>query len=60
MKICWGICNFRVQCIWFNLELVKKFLVCLEYVVVYEMIYLLEFKYNDCFWGFIDSFYLQW
>jgi predicted metal-dependent hydrolase len=60
MKTRWGTCNPRAQRIWLNLELAKKPLACLEYVVVHEMTHLLEPKHNDRFWRFIDSFYPQW
>ncbi|MBE9176655.1 M48 family metallopeptidase [Synechocystis salina LEGE 06155] len=60
MKTRWGTCNPRAQRIWLNLELAKKPVACLEYVVVHEMAHLLEPKHNDRFWGFIDTFYPQW
>jgi hypothetical protein len=57
---CWGTCNPQAQRIWLNLELAKKPLACLEYVVVHEMTYLLEPKHTDRFWGLINSFYPTW
>lgn len=60
MKTCWGTCNPQAQRIWLNLELAKKPLACLEYVVVHEMTHLLEPKHTDRFWGLIDSFYPTW
>lgn len=60
MKTRWGTCNPRDQRIWLNLELAKKPLDCLEYVVVHEMTHLLEPRHNDRFWGLLDTFYPQW
>ncbi len=49
MKTRWGTCNIQAQRIWLNLELIKKPELCLEYVVVHEMVHLLERKHNDRF-----------
>jgi len=49
MKTRWGTCNTRAKRIWLNLELAKKPLHCLEYIVVHEMIHLIERKHNDRF-----------
>lgn len=49
MKTRWGTCNTKAKRIWLNLELAKKPLHCLEYIVVHEMIHLLERKHNDRF-----------
>ena len=42
MKTRWGTCNIRDKRIWINLELAKKNVTCLEYIVVHEMVHLLE------------------
>jgi predicted metal-dependent hydrolase len=49
MKTKWGTCNRQAQRIWLNLELAKKPPECLEYVVVHEMVHLLERNHNDRF-----------
>ncbi|MCT7969866.1 M48 family metallopeptidase [Laspinema sp. D1] len=36
MKTKWGSCNINQHRIWLNLELAKKPVECLEYVVVHE------------------------
>ncbi|HKM02002.1 MAG TPA: SprT family zinc-dependent metalloprotease, partial [Sedimentibacter sp.] len=36
MKTRWGTCNIRDKRIWINLELAKKNVTCLEYIVVHE------------------------
>src|SRR5579859_7828462 len=47
MKTKWGTCNIEARRIWFNLELIKKPVYCLEYIVVHEMIHLLERHHNE-------------
>jgi predicted metal-dependent hydrolase len=42
MKTKWGACNVKVRRIWLNLELAKKPVQCLEYIVVHELLHLLE------------------
>lgn len=60
MKTKWGSCNIQSRRIWLNLELAKKPVQCLEYVVVHEMVHLLERKHNDHFKGLMDEFLPQW
>jgi len=43
-----------------NLELVKVPVECIEYIVVHEMVHLLERKYNDVFKGYMDKFMPNW
>lgn len=33
MKTKWGTCNVEARCIWLNLELVRKPVHCLEYII---------------------------
>lgn len=60
MKSCWGSCNPRTGNIVFNTELAKKTLDCLEYIVVHEMVHLLEPSHNHRFKGFMDQFLPDW
>jgi predicted metal-dependent hydrolase len=60
MKTRWGTCNIQARRIWLNLELMKKPPRCLEYVVVHELVHLLERYHNARFWGFMDRFYPNW
>lgn len=60
MKTKWGTCNIRARRIWFNLELVKKPLECLEYIVVHELVHLLEPSHNKRFYQFMDQFLPDW
>jgi len=60
MKTKWGTCNREAARLWFNLELAKKSLQCLEYVVVHEMVHLLERQHNDRFISYMDRFLPHW
>lgn len=60
MKTKWGTCNIEAQRIWLNLELAKKSAQCLEYIVVHEMLHLLERHHNDYFIELMNKFMPQW
>lgn len=60
MKTRWGTCNIVAQRIWLNLQLAKASPKCLEYVVVHEMIHLLERNHNERFYGYMDVFLPEW
>ena len=60
MKTKWGTCNIDAKRIWLNLELAKKPILCLEYILVHEMIHLLERKHNDRFLTYLEKFIPQW
>lgn len=60
MKTRWGSCNTVQRRIWLNLELAKLPPECLEYVVVHELVHLLERGHNARFWGLVESFLPDW
>ncbi|PLX73439.1 MAG: metal-dependent hydrolase [Desulfuromonas sp.] len=60
MKTRWGSCNVVAKRIWLNLELAKRSLACLEYVLVHELVHLHERRHNDRFYAFLDQFLPQW
>jgi predicted metal-dependent hydrolase len=60
MKTKWGSCTPSLGTIRFNLELAKKPAECLEYVVVHELVHLLEPSHNSRFVAFMDSFLPKW
>ena len=60
MKTRWGSCNTRDHRVWLNLELAKKPPRCLEYVLVHELVHLLESHHNDRFKALMDQFMPQW
>lgn len=60
MKTKWGSCNPRSMSIRINSELAKKPRECLEYIVVHEMVHLLEPTHNRSFIALIDQFMPKW
>ena len=60
MKTRWGTCNREAGRIWLNSELAKKPVSCLEYVVVHEMIHLIERGHNDRFRKILDRTMPGW
>jgi predicted metal-dependent hydrolase len=60
MKTRWGSCNIQDRRVWLNLELAKKPPHCLEYVLVHEMVHLLERRHNDHFKALMDLFLPHW
>lgn len=60
MKTKWGSCNPTARHIRLNTELAKKPLECLEYIVVHEMIHLLEPTHNNRFIALLDRFMPKW
>lgn len=60
MKTMWGSCTQGARLIRLNLELVKKPPECLEYIVVHEMLHLLEPTHNARFVALMDQFMPKW
>lgn len=60
MKTKWGTCNIAAQRIWLNLELAKKPISCLEYIIIHEMTHLLERNHNNRFVALMNQFMPNW
>ena len=60
MKTRWGSCNTRAKRIWLNLALIRMTPCFLEYVLVHELVHLLERKHNQRFYAFMDEFIPDW
>ncbi len=60
MKTRWGSCNPESGRLWFNLELAKKHPRCVEYVVVHEMVHLIERRHDERFITLMDAFMADW
>lgn len=56
----WGTCNTRTSKIWLNLQLAKKAPECLEYVILHELVHLVEKKHNERFIELMDSYMPMW
>lgn len=60
MKTKWGSCAVSNERLWFNIELTKKPIECIEYVVVHELVHLLERHHNKRFILLMDQYYPTW
>lgn len=60
MKTRWGSCNPSMQRIWLNLELAKKPIHCIEYVVVHELAHLIEASHGPAFKKIMDQALPPW
>jgi hypothetical protein len=60
MKTKWGSCSYGAKSIRLNTDLAKKPPECLEYIVVHEMVHLLEPTHNSRFISLMDQFMPKW
>ena len=60
MKTKWGACSAGARRIWLNLEIAKKPVHCLEYLIVHELAHLIEPRHNDRFVALMDRHMPQW
>lgn len=60
MKTKWGSCNHKARTIRLNTELAKKPAECLEYIVLHELVHLLEPTHGARFVALMDRFMPNW
>lgn len=60
MKTKWGSCAVDSKRLWFNIELAKKPLDCIEYIVVHELVHLIERHHNKRFVLLMDQYLPSW
>jgi predicted metal-dependent hydrolase len=60
MKTRWGTCNPAARRIWLNLELAKKPVQCLEYLIAHELAHLLERHHDERFVALMDEHLPDW
>lgn len=60
MKTKWGSCNPSKGLIWLNLDLAKKPIACLEYVILHEMAHFVSSKHDGAFVAVLDRFMPRW
>lgn len=60
MKTKWGSCNPGARTVRLNTDLAKKPRECLEYIVVHELVHLLEATHNARFVALMDQFMPKW
>jgi predicted metal-dependent hydrolase len=56
----WGTCNIAKRKIWLNLQLAKKTPDCLEYVILHELLHLVERYHNERFISLLDTYMPYW
>ena len=60
MKTHWGSCNYNTRSLRLNSELVKRDPLCLEYVIVHEMLHIIEKSHNRNFYRLIGKYFPDW
>ena len=60
MKSHWGSCNYQKQTLRLNSELVKRKPECLEYVIVHEMLHIIEKGHNRNFYRLLSKYIPAW
>jgi predicted metal-dependent hydrolase len=60
MKTHWGSCNSQRHTIRLNTELAKKNPLCLEYVIVHEILHIIEPSHNQNFYRLMDRYIPDW
>lgn len=60
MKTKWGSCTKNKGKLWFNLQLAKKPMDCIEYVVLHELIHLKVEKHNNEFKNLMQQYMPNW
>lgn len=56
----WGTCNTKTQKLWFNLQLAKKPVDCIEYVILHELIHLKVKNHGPEFVNLMDEHMPYW
>ncbi len=54
MTASWGTCNVNTRKIWFNLQLAKKPIECLEYIILHELTHLNVKNHDEDFVAILD------
>lgn len=60
MSTRWGTCSVTTKKIWLNLQLSKKPIQCLEYVILHELAHLREKNHGEEFVAILDEFMPYW
>ena len=55
MKSRWGVCNTKTKRVTLNLELIKKDISCLDYVIVHELSHLIHADHSKNFWLLVEE-----
>ena len=55
MKTRWGVCNIKDHKVTLNLELIKKDISCLDYVINHELSHLIHANHSSSFWKVVEE-----
>ena len=55
MKTRWGVCNVKTHKVTLNLELIKKDIIYLDYVIVHELSHLIHPNHSKAFWQCVED-----
>ena len=56
----WGTCNVKTRKLWFAVRLAQKPPACLDYIILHELLHLVERKHNARFYGLLDQYMPEW
>ena len=60
MKTLWGSCNHRTKNIIFNLELIKKPVHCIEYIIVHELLHIRVRLHDAEYTALLNRYFPNW
>ncbi|MCL2273047.1 MAG: M48 family metallopeptidase [Treponema sp.] len=60
MRTKWGTCNIAEKRIWINLQLAKKPIECLEYVIIHELCHFIQKNHSRAFSDLMDKYLPGW
>ena len=60
MKTRWGSCNPKKSYINFNIDLIKKSRLAIEYVVFHELAHLLHYNHDARFYNYLTTYMPDW
>ena len=53
----WGVCNSKLKRVTLNLELIRKDIECLDYVINHELSHFIEMNHSERFWKVVEENY---
>lgn len=56
MKTRWGVCNRKNKSITINLELIRKELKYIDYVIIHELCHFIHFDHSSSFWDLVSKY----
>ena len=60
MRTLWGSCNHNMRNVIFNLELIKKPVQCIEYIVVHELLHIKVRLHNEEYTTLLTQYFPNW